>query len=424
VFGISLVIHIWFVLSFQTDLPRKIFAEAALGKGRASDFFGIYQGGANLVGGENIYMQDLPENREHRVVPYYYFYRYLPPMALISGIISILLSPWAAYWIWVLLNEALLLGTVVLLLRWKRWLLERRLLVAALWLAYFPLCIEQYMGQFSLLMAVLLVILWYLELNSAGSGELTKSNGIAKYRYLTGVVWSANILIKIFPVMFVVPYLRDRKYKLVGIVSLSVGILSAPYFLWHPESINDFLKLNLGPFAPIYTGDFGFQNFLKVLFRSIYPISVDKPLGIIGSLNSPERLFLAFSVLIILGLAFHATYRLSRSNERCTYDMAIWILVYFLIYKTVWEYHYLMLLPAITALILVTGSRFVLVLGMIIGMPSIFGLLGSLGVNPASQALSWPVLVRIIHFGCKAAPTFILFLWIILRVRVIANRNS
>ena len=430
-FTAALVIHIFFIVTFFRDTPQAIFPEAALGKGRAADYFGIYQGGVNLVNGHSIYCQDLPENLEHRVVPYFYYYRYLPPVAVLSALVSRLLAPWPAYWLWVVLNELLLLITVFWILKWDRWPSHRRLFVAALWLGYFPLYIEQYMGQFSLCMAILILMLWKRDVSAADGRQPAPlpHNGSSKRSWMSfadkmarfnpgiaSVVWSASILLKTFPIMLVVPYFRDRLYRRIIVSFFTVTLLSAPYFFLHPGAVRDFVRLNLSPFTAVYKGDFGFQAFIKVLCRTVLPVHTEEPLGVIGSFSSPERIIQVACTILILTMAVRVSFKLRDFPDRHSFDLMIWTAVFFLIFKTIWEYHYLMMLPAITAIVLCRGTPVVYIMGILIGMPTLFGLLPFLGIVPATSLDRWPVLVRIVYFGSKAIPVLVLFIWILLNV--------
>ncbi len=426
VFSAALVIHIVFIFSFLRDTPKSMFPEAALGKGRAADFFGIYQSGVNLVNGHSIYCQDLPENLEHRVVPYFYYYRYLPPVAVLSSLVSRLIAPWPAYWLWVVINELLLLITVLWILKWDKWPAHRRVFVAALWLGYFPLYIEQYMGQFSLSMAILILMLWKRDVSVTDDRQAASQphNGSSKRswmsftakmtRFNSGIasaVWSASILLKTFSIMLVVPYFRDRLYRRIVVSFFAVTLLSAPYYFLHPDAFRDFVRLNLSPFTAVYKGDFGFQAFIKVLCRTVFPVPAEEPLGVIGSFNSPERIILVACTILILIMAVRVSFKLRDFPDRHSFDLMIWTSVFFLIFKIIWEYHYLMMLPAITAIVLCRGTPVVYLMGILIGMPTLFGLLPSLGIDPATSFDRWPAFVRIAYFGSKAIPVLVLFIW-------------
>ncbi|MFH1143690.1 MAG: hypothetical protein V1774_04015, partial [Candidatus Eisenbacteria bacterium] len=79
VFGAALLLHAVLVVSLPTGLLNPLFVEASQGHGQASDFFGIYQAGSNLNHGYSIYDSQDYLHEAPPVVPFYYFYRYLPP---------------------------------------------------------------------------------------------------------------------------------------------------------------------------------------------------------------------------------------------------------------------------------------------------------------------------------------------------------
>jgi hypothetical protein len=86
--------------------------------------------------------------------------------------------------------------------------------------------------------------------------------------------------------------------------------------------------------------------------------------------------------------------------------------VFFLVFKSVWEYHYVMMLPAVTAAYLVTGSRTVLSLGILLGLPTLYAATPLMtGVPSGSNLAEWPGWFQILHFSVKGLPTLGLFAW-------------
>ncbi|MCA9729712.1 MAG: DUF2029 domain-containing protein, partial [Candidatus Eisenbacteria bacterium] len=158
VFVLGVLVHLFFLTSLRTHVLDPLFPEASQGYGHASDYFGIYQAGQNLLDGLSIYDSGDYRHEAQPRVPYYYFYRYLPPTAYGAALGAALWSPWTAYWIWTGLNEILLALLLVLLLRTPRGSRARREIMAGLALAFTPFYLEQFMGQFSFLMAV---FLWF-----------------------------------------------------------------------------------------------------------------------------------------------------------------------------------------------------------------------------------------------------------------------
>ena len=458
-FVAALVIHALFLLSLPTGFLNPLFVEASQGHGQASDFYGIYQAGANLLHGYSIYDSADYRHEAPQVVPFYYFYRYLPPTAYGAALIALVLPPQPAYWAWVIVNEALIALVVLSILRLRRWPADRRWLAAALWAGFFPLYIEQVMGQFSLLMAVLLWILWRadaLAAEPAGGARAPgapgrevnasqpRSPAFARqsrfgpwrgYRWHVDsarpwsatAAWAASIALKTFSAFLAFPYLRDARLKRVVAGMGLVVAMSLPYFLAWPADLREFLRLNLSPFSPqIYKGSFGLQMFLRDLITHMPGGWTSPAFAIAGRSVSIAGLLLLGASALIVALALAATWlpairrrgpaqpaeALPTRPLRDALDLALWVTVFFLIFKSVWEYHYVMILPAVTALLLVTGSRAVLSLGVLLGLPTLFGCVRAwTGADPLGPLGDWPGWFRVLYFSAKSVPTLALFGW-------------
>ena len=86
IFFLSCFVHLLFIVSWLTGWLDFLFVEAIRGHGQAADFYGIYQAGENLLRGYSIYDSYDYINEAPLVVPFYYFYRYLPPTAYVAAI--------------------------------------------------------------------------------------------------------------------------------------------------------------------------------------------------------------------------------------------------------------------------------------------------------------------------------------------------
>ena len=471
------LLHLLFLVSLPTGILNPLFVEANEGLKQASDFFGIYQAGANLVGGHSIYDSDGYRNEAPRRVPFFYFYRYLPPTAYVFAPITLALPPWPAYWLWVVACELVLLLLIRSTLRQTEWPQHRRLIVAALWLGFFPFYLEQVMGQFSIVMAAFLWMLWRFDPARREAGEATVdqargvqtrgdqsrsdptrsvetvdlvlrhqeqqarhgsrrgSGPLSDLAALGGILlrrwraytwrsdrvgppglllgWIGGLSLKSFAALLLVPYLRDRRVKLVLAGIGATVALSAPYFLARPADLGEFARLNFSPFTPaLHKGSFGLHNLLRELVSRIdHPVSAQVlqagPLQL--SLLS-GTLLLVFAVIGLLAVL--ASLRLLEHRNRTALDLAIWTTAFFLVFKSVWEYHYVMLLPAVAALYLTTGSRFVLTIGILLGLPTLYPLAPLLaGVAKDSSIESWPGWFSALHLSVKSLPTLALFLW-------------
>lgn len=469
-FGLAVVLHLCFLVSLRTGFLNPLFVEANEGLRQASDFFGIYQAGANLVHGYSLYDSDAYRNEAPPAVPYFYFYRYLPPTGFVAALGTMLLPPWPAYWTWVVLCELILFALVLSVLRQWRWPLARRLVAAALWLGAFPFYIEQVMGQFSIVMAAFLWMLWRWEagqadpatvalaevsagdggsaamlpatmaIGSAGSATktpaevtagdrppsvITRSRDVLRawraYRWRADridrspflLAWIGSLSLKTFSVLLAFPYLRDRRLKRLLVGAGATLVLSVPYYLARPGDVREFVRLNFTPFTPsMHKGSFSLHNLLRdLLFRIDLPaLRTLHPVGPLQLNALGIAILLAAAVIGVLALV--ATLRLYNHPNRAALDIGLWTAAFFLVFKSVWEYHFVMLLPAITALWLTTGSRTVLAVGVLLALPTMYALAPVLAGVPATAPVElWPAWFSVLHLSVKAVPTLVLFGW-------------
>jgi len=345
------------------------------------------------------------------------------------------LPPWPAYWLWLIVNEVMIAGMVVYLLRSAHWPANRRWLIAALWLGFFPIYIEQFMGQFSILMALLLWLVWRSderEIAGAAKGRTAQGSdpsrlapdeapGLAAaraplgqpgWRWLGAVAWGLSLTLKSFSAFLIFPYLRDRRFRRILLGIALALILCLPYLLARPADLLEFARLNFSPFSPqIYKGSFGLQNALRDLLSNVPATAQTPVLTLAGRTLSLEGLLLLGLSLVIVLAALWGTARLRRHPGRHALDLALWVSVFFLIFKSVWEYHYVMMLPALSAAYLVRGSRMVLVLGFLMALPTLFAAAPLAGADPLGPLASWPAGFRFLDFGVKAVPTVLFFGW-------------
>ncbi len=424
VLAVGLILHALFLASLPSGFLNGLFVEACQGHGQASDFFGIYQAGANLLHGYSIY--DSPDYRHEapQVVPFSYFYRYLPPTAGAAALAAAWLAPWTAYWLWVVANEILMAVLVLAVLRDRRWPPARRWIAAGLWLGCFPFYIEQFMGQFSFTMAALLYALWRWDTGAPALPALPANSdpsvrlGPRAREWLVTAAWTASVTLKSFTVLLALPYLRDGlRRRVVAGAALGLAVC-APYFLWRPADVVEFLRLNLSPFMAIYKGAFGLQTALRDLVSHLPAAVTGWSLALAGRTLNVERAALLGASGVVLLLGLWASFRWSRAPRRRTLDIALWTTVFFLVFKSVWEYHYVMMLPVITALYCVFGSRWLLALGIWLGLPTLYAAAPVLAGVPASADLAaWPAWFRVAHFQAKVLPAVLVFIWLMVAAR-------
>ncbi|HET6485533.1 MAG TPA: glycosyltransferase 87 family protein, partial [Spirochaetia bacterium] len=256
IFYIGCAVHLLFLVSLLTHWLDPLFFEATTDYGQASDYFGIYQAGDNLTQGRSIYLEGGRPEDSDRHVPYYYFYRYLPPTATFMALTALLLKPWPSYWVWVVINEALLGLTLFSLRRLRSPPSALRRALAGLTLGFSPLYLELWMGQFSLLMAVLLWVTFWPELRAgaegggripaAGEGEGPpeswpqagpKERFRALLRQPSLWCWSASVALKNYPAFFAFPWLRLGRWRRVFLGAGLVALSCLPYFLLRPHDV-------------------------------------------------------------------------------------------------------------------------------------------------------------------------------------------
>ncbi|MFB3910261.1 MAG: glycosyltransferase family 87 protein, partial [Candidatus Eisenbacteria bacterium] len=245
----GILLHLLFVASLFGQFLNPLFLEAEHCPGQAADYFGIWQAGDNLLHGVSIYDSQDWKNEAVRRVPYFYFYRYLPPTAYVAAVGAWLLDPWTSYVLWAALIEALLVAIVVWILRMRAFPLAERRWQAAVWLGFTPFYLEQWMGQFSFLMAALLWIVLRPTLPDRPRQAREDTPRGAAF-----VSWAASIAIKSYPALFALPYLRRGRWRPVALCAAAVVLVSAPYYLARPDDVGQFLRLNFHGLPPRILG--------------------------------------------------------------------------------------------------------------------------------------------------------------------------
>ena len=391
----GILIHLLFLASLGTQLFTPLFIEAQHARGQAGDYFGIYQAGDNLVHGTSIYDYEGYQNEAQRRVPYFYFYRYLPPCAYLAALSALVLSPWAGYWVWVIVTELLLLLVVLWILRLDGYPIGARRLYAGLWLGFFPFLLEQWMGQFSFLMAV---FLWILLRQSMPDRPAEPPRGRAFW------AWCASVALKSYTALFALPFLRRRWVRPVAACAAVVVLVSAPYYIARPEDLRQFLFVNFRPLPPgVLGGSLGASAFVRMLGWLLPQAVADRLLDfkVFDVYLGNVPVFIV-DLLVVAGALWSTFGR--RRAAALHIDLSIWTLAFFLVFQDVWEYHYVMLLPVVTALGLASRSRFVLLMGLLLALPTPYILFAradhSLAVAPS-----------LLHHASKALPSYALYLW-------------
>ncbi len=283
--------------------------------GPATDFFGLYNAGLALENGRSIY-----ELKKEAATPYFFRFRYLPVVAQTLGRFFTLFSPVWAYRVWILMLEA---GIGCLLLLFGRCLRG--------WLRYFSMCVlllstpfflEVYMGQFTFMTVALLAI--GLLIQEDANGLFSRNWRIA----VNTVAYTGSVLLKAFPVVAAVSFLRKKSYWIPLIVAGCVALaVTVPYFLASPGDFKVFYRLNFETPRGFDSGNYGFVYFAFLLVSDL------KSSFMVTNWDTVE------GILRFVLLGSTAIFVLfSRRNNVILGSVAL-LLAQFLSYKHVWEHH-------------------------------------------------------------------------------------
>jgi|GEM_PF-5446185 len=292
--------------------------------GPGIDFFSFYQAGLEYYRGESIYKPLRPDAE----APYFYPYRYLPPLAAVSGATLGWLSPWNAYRIW--------LGLIMLSFFASLYMVHRllagnplRSFVLAAWSLNPLLFLELWIGQVNLITATALLAAAYW--------------GKQKRIHAALGAWSAAVLLKVYPLIIGIVFVRKHLLKPLGITLLLLVVAVLLSFVAAGQSMGEFWGRN---FNSVITANFhsGNQGFAMLLFYGLrHAFSMDTCIVLL-------RLW---QVLLIGGAAAVIWYR----KPPISIGVMVMAVTYLLSYHNVWSHHFLLLLPAASVFLAEAWSR-------------------------------------------------------------------
>ena len=375
------------------------------------DFFSVYEAGHNALENRSVYYFDAADTS---VTPHHNPFRYLPSVAYVLAVPLNALPAWAAYWGWVSFNELLLVVNAYL-----TWQIAGRgkwgLIAASMWFPYTPFYVEQYVGQFSFLMATFTLLLGI---------------GLVRGRQLSGgVPWAISVVTKSNSVLLAPVLVRGGWWKPIAIAAALLA-LNVPYYLARWRDFEYFLWINLGQVLDGGLGLFDYerrvgemrffldldQRFLQyssgehgllALFRNSY-------LAFDSSATSLPGVVAVVLIVIVVGVGLAVTFLPARPDVLALFGL--WVATFFLVY-TAWEHHYVMLLPVLALLVaLRPASRpLALLVFVMIALPSSYWLINTISdaTKPTGGLLSiqetWPVWGVIFHHMAKPLP--VVALW-------------
>jgi hypothetical protein len=374
-------VHLGIVLSiFLQERPIiwPLHYDTIHGLGRGADFYAVYHAGLNLRRGQDPYAID-PDG----VTPYSYPFRYLPVVAY-AGELLTFFSPPTAYFLWILILEALL--AILLVMLWRR-IPEScvRLAAISILLVSSPYFLEIYMGQFTFASIVLCCLGLWLPFG--------------------WVLFCASVLLKPCTLATIPALAIQRRYWLhIFIAIVSVLFFSVPYFAIYKAQWRLFYDVNFSANGGFHAGNFGLLRLLQLVVE-------DRQIAGLACYWSCWTRCLRFLALAVVALlAFH-----SKRKSAIAGASAI-LLTHFLTYQHVWEHH-VSAVSVLGAVLLTVPNRrkyfsaTVLVGLVLLALPTPYGLLDDVKMpSDMGVAMHWPRYASYFVVLPKVVPTILLFL--------------
>ena len=382
--GAGLLVHAFFLAALSGDALRPFFNDASHTR-RGFDFAVFYLAGQALAEGRDIY-----------AVEGAFGFRYLPAFALTAGRFFALFQPQTAYFLHLGITELFLAAN--LWLTWRVSDAPRRGPALFMWLAFSPYFLELYMGQVSFWAASLLF--WLLATWQRGQGRWT------------GLYWASAILIKPNALILIPALVRLRALRM-AIIGLGLALLSSlPYFLLYPEGLDSFIHSNTQGAhvkgALTHAGNLGLQGALTSLVAKL----ADRPLAelsTLADLPALGRAAIYISQAAILLVALLASRR--QPQHEPVPLLALWLCTFFLIYKDVWEHHYVFLLPVFVSLYLYSNNSKLLWVFSFTALPTPFVFFdiqsGTYGAIDPER--TWSIATSLCYRSSKLIP--LAYLW-------------
>jgi hypothetical protein len=389
----GLAVHLLFLGSLRWGWLNRLFNDSSH-TSQAFDFQIYYLAGKAVLAGRDVYGLDAG-----------FGFRYLPAFAHVVARVLALSSPPVAYLAYLLLTEALLAADLYLLWRWLAPWPQRRAGALFMWLAATPVYLEMYMGQVSLwASSLLLVFLWTVD---TGRQRL----GVA--------AWTSAILVKPNALLLAPALLRRGRWRGLAAAFGLVAATSLPHFLLHPGSWPAFCRANLGPSqvqgALTHAGNLG----LAGTWISLAAKASERPLAQLGTLADLPlwgQALVAGAGAAVLVVTAWSTWRDRDPDPLVVYTL--WLTTYFLLYKDVWEHHYVFLLPVLSVLYARTSARWLWLAFAAVALPTPFALLD---VQPGQHGAidperTWSLATSLLYRVPKLAAVVVLWAWQIRRL--------
>lgn len=337
-----------------------------------ADFYAVYEAGYRLRTGGDPYGAGLtPPLRAPDATQF----RYPLAAAAWLGVPLSLLPPQASYALWVALGPVMLIANFLLCLGRAP---TRAIPLAVVWFAWFPAVPEWHMGQFTLLLATLM--LW-------------AADALVHGVRLAGAPWLLAVTLKVYPLAWApVFWLRGRKRA----VLVACGALAASAFLataLYPKGTEvgilrgGLVGAIIAPTHQPYAGAQGVQEAVNALLWKARGHALAEPTP--DRLPVPSDPVALVSLALVAGYAALALWALLHGARTHTPEvLGILWLAWFIAFRDNWEHHY-MLLQALCGFLLahgVIGGRVALAAWVFAGAPSLWWFWQRLGYSGGGGA--------------------------------------
>jgi predicted double-glycine peptidase len=399
-FACGVLVHVVLLLSLHFGWLNGLFNDSMHRFGPGADFFSIYAAGLKARHGLSVYTID-PGTM---AVPYAYAFRYAPVAAYTLGVLLSLLPALTAYAAWLIVCEWTLLRNI-------RLTLEHApnpatgYMAASLWLLFSPYYLELYTGQFTFVAASL--VFWsYLAWSPKRAAGVPSRIGAR-----TGDgLFAMAVWLKLMPTLFLPITLLRGRWK--GAVATLLVLLATSwlYFARHPADWGAFRMINTDPIPTWHAGN---QGLMALAY---------------GLMNERIAPFLAFRVAAIAVVGTSLLWMTARAwqlrpgrgssaagsiaqrgagadafEARLLLLYAACTAAYLLLYKDVWEHHYVLLLPPLVLLALRRAPAGLWLPSFLLAaVPTLFVLydVHGLGFNEDPQRY-WRPAVSLLQHGLK-----------------------
>jgi predicted double-glycine peptidase len=347
--GIGVLVHLFFLASLKWGWISSLFNDSAHRFGPGGDFFSIYAAGIEAFRGHSIY-----QIQGHvGYVPYAYPFRYAPAVGYtLAGLLSRLPAV-KAYGLWLILCELTLLRNIRLTIEQTP---DRShgYRCAAMWLLFTPYFLELYVGQFTFITASL--VFWaYLSWQEHAQTGVSGRKG--------DLFWALAFWLKMMPILFLPVALLRGRWKALLLAAVVLLGTSALYFLRFPQDWQIFVSTN-GDASPFFHG--GNQGLMSLIWALVQGNSaryliVRKILIVLCAVGVLWLTFVGWKTRAAIGVAEAAGE--DQEPARRQHERALLFLfvgcsaLHPLLYKDVWEHHYVLLLAPLVLLALRRESR-------------------------------------------------------------------